>query len=73
MGIVSLGSVYIVDHPYSFFPQSGYTLGHEILLVILIHITTILTLLFGLLIKPKQTSLSQQSAFYAPPPPTAAG
>jgi hypothetical protein len=73
MGIVSVASVYIIDHPYSFFPQSGYALGHEILLVTLVHITTILTLLFGLLIRPKQTALSQQSAFYAPPPPTDAG
>lgn len=74
IGIVSVVSVYLIDHPYSFFPRSGYALGHEILLIILVHITTILTLLFGLLIKPKRRSLYPEPAFYASqPPPTVAG
>ncbi|HEU4785564.1 MAG TPA: hypothetical protein VFS83_19645 [Ktedonobacterales bacterium] len=74
MGVVSLAGIYVIDHPYSFFSPTGYAIGYEILIIILVHLTTILTLIFGLLIKPKQRSLYPEPAFYAPqPPPAEAG
>ncbi len=66
---ISLVSLYVVDHPYSFFSPSGYGRGHEYLLLFLAHVITIITLLFGLLSRPKRLAVPPQPSFSAPPEP----
>ena len=71
VGAISIVSLYAVDHPLSFFPQSAYGRGDEVLIIFLAHVITILTLTFGLLSRPKRTMVPPQAAFYAPPAPLA--
>lgn len=75
VAITSIVSLYVVDHPYAFFSLTGYSGWLEVLLLVFTHFITVLTLIFGLLIKPRQAATPSPPAFNASPPtpPTTTG
>ena len=69
VALISIVSLYLIDHPYSFFSLTVYTRWLEVLFLFLTHFITILTLIFGLLIKPRQAATPSQSVLSVSPPP----
>lgn len=72
IGIGALVSLYVADHPYSFFPRSSAVFGYQILLVLVTCLTPILMLIFALVTRTRRVVLSAQVAAYASPPPISA-